>query len=115
MSKYKFGYKKRDKILGLAEAYAAVHPEILNDSQLGPNKDLYFSFSNSSHTTDTMMKLTKNLDLARTLSSADGFKHSRLLNTILTDDAARKKVQLKMFSFMRVNEARDTEDGRGYF
>jgi hypothetical protein len=120
---YKFPATNR-----LAEAYLTVHPELIEDSILGPDNNMYYGFSETCHTTDTETKIKTDVDWLNQLAQAAGYRHSRLLKHLLPDlnaedidaemrraEEARDRMKLATFSHMRNTSKVYRDKGRGFF
>jgi hypothetical protein len=128
ISKKDWRASKFSSIRLLATAHLLAHPELVDDSILGPNNNMYYEFSATCHTTDTFTKLATSDEWLNSLAGAAGYAHSRLLRHLMVDpnaqdqvkeraraEQARKAVILRTFSHLRVMDDDVNDRGRGFF
>lgn len=122
LDRAKMSFFKKKDIIQIAKAYVLVHPELISDMQLGPDKNKYNTFSENNHITEVQNRINNEEGYIESKLGLIYNKHCRILNDMLPAsqdqsevaraEASRKQFDLRTFSYMQEKSAGDS--GRGF-
>ena len=105
-------FENEQVVRHISNAYVKANPDLMDDSILGPEGNIFYIYAQNSYVTDKLRAFRKDVNTVQDLANKLWHKRSYFLDQMLASDAVRANIKIHTFSSLVQENTGDK--GRNY-